>query len=213
MTASMGLDEIYTAYMADPDFQNLRKSFHFVPGVGNPNADIMLVGEAPGANEDKKREPFVGRAGEILDVLLSGGNYRYKHGLFHSDGVGLSRDDLFITNVLKYRPSTENRDPTVAELQFSLPYLVEEIITVNPKLIISLGKIPTSVFYPGKLFKNIRGNVYEYANAYKVLVTYHPAAAIYNPQRILPELEEHFSLVRGALDDNFRGVAFPPRAS
>lgn len=210
MEDKMDLSEIYAAYMADPDFDHLRKNYHFVPGVGKPDAEIMIVGEAPGEKEDLKREPFMGRSGEILDALLSGGDIQMRGVTKTIEGIGLDRNDIFITNILKYRPSKSNRDPSVAELQSSLPYLIEEIITIHPKLIISMGRVPTSVFFPGHMFKNLRGHVYKYKFS-KLLVTYHPAAAMYNMQRILPELEKHFSLVMGALDDQFTGDAIPAR--
>lgn len=179
----MELGDLYRAYMFDPNFEHLRKKFHFVPGVGKTGT-IMFIGEAPGKEEDRLREPFIGVSGQILREML--------------ETIEVSYDDCFITNVLKYRPSDFNRNPTSYELQQSLPYLSEEISTVNPYLVVLLGKVATSAFYPGLRFKDIRGQLFD-RRGRKVLVTWHPAATIYQRDK-LPEYRKDFLKIKEVVD-------------
>lgn len=183
MNDQMGLSELYKAYMFDPCFSKLRERFNFVPGVGT-SGNIMFIGEAPGKEEDRLREPFIGVSGQILREMLEEIDIRY--------------DDCFVTNVLKYRPDKFNRDPSPGEIRDSLPYLSEEISTVNPYLIVLLGKIPAQSFYPGKLFKMIRGQLFD-RRGRKVLVTWHPAATIYQPE-MLPEYRKDFLKIKEVVD-------------
>ncbi len=140
-----------------------------VPGEGNANAEIVFIGEAPGRNEDNQGRPFVGAAGKILNKML---------------GVAkLKREDVYITSIVKYRPPN-NRDPKPSEKAACLPWLLEELKTISPKLIIFLGRHAMNNFFPteqiskahGKLFiKKIRGVPTKYFYA-----LYHPAAALYD---------------------------------
>ena len=145
-----------------------------VPGEGNPRAEVMLIGEAPGRTEDETGRPFVGAAGKLLNELL------------HE--LGIDRSSLYITNVVKCRPPN-NRDPSEEEINACKPYLIRQIAAIRPRKIITLGKHSTRVILGfnglsiseltkvrGKVFKvNIAGvNV-------DVYPTYHPAAALYNP--------------------------------
>lgn len=139
----------------------------FVFGVGNPNAKVMVIGEAPGADEDKKGEPFVGRAGQLLDKMLL--------------AINFPREEVFIANILKSRPPG-NRDPQPAEVAACEPYLWKQIDIIKPKMILCMGRIAGI-----NLLKNgidtlakLRGNVYDFRGA-KVMVTYHPAALLRNP--------------------------------
>lgn len=141
-----------------------------VNGVGPADADLLFVGEAPGKQEDREGEPFVGRSGELLDEVLS------EH--------GLDRQTVRITNAVKCRPP-ENRDPTMTELANCRPYLEREIETLDPVAIITLGKVPTehllgrSVAVTAEAGRSeqvtIRGT------AYRVLIGIHPAATLYDP--------------------------------
>lgn len=140
---------------------------NFVFGVGNPNADLMFVGEAPGREEDLRGEPFVGRAGKLLDLMLH--------------AIQIKRQDVYIANVLKCRPP-KNRDPRPDEIQKCEPYLKKQIELIRPKLLVALGRIS------GKLLLRIdaslgdmRGTPHEY-NSIPLLVTYHPAALLRSPQ-------------------------------
>lgn len=137
-----------------------------VPGEGNPSADIMFIGEAPGANEDKKGIPFCGAAGKFLDEMLR--------------TIGLDRQNVFITNTVKCRPP-ENRDPEESEKAACHLYLERQFDLVQPKLIVLLGRHSTATFLPecgtitklhGRALKRPDGRVY--------LPLYHPAAALHN---------------------------------
>ena len=135
-----------------------------VPGEGNPDADILFVGEAPGAKEDQVGRPFMGAAGRFLDTMLL--------------EVGLGRKDVFITSVVKFRPP-ENRDPTPAEIADSLPLLQRQIEIINPKLIVLLGRYAMNVFLPGLRISQVHGDLVQTPDrAY--LPLYHPAAALHN---------------------------------
>lgn len=138
----------------------------FVFGVGNPNADAMVIGEAPGADEDKQGEPFVGRAGKLLTDILK--------------AINLSREDVFIANILKCRPPG-NRDPLPAEMETCIPYLHKQIELVNPKIILCLGRVAANGLLNKKLSLGaLREADYEFRGI-KVIATYHPAALLRNP--------------------------------
>jgi DNA polymerase len=135
----------------------------FVYGVGNPNADLLFIGEAPGADEDRIGEPFVGRAGQLLDKIL--------------EAMKLTRDQVYIANILKCRPP-ENRDPQPAEMEKCFPYLREQVRLIRPKVICALGRVSAQALLKtttplGKL----RGHWHEYEGV-PLRVTYHPAALL-----------------------------------
>lgn len=135
----------------------------FVFGVGNPHADIMFVGEAPGADEDMQGKPFVGRAGKLLDKMLV--------------QVGLNRDDVYIANILKSRPPG-NRDPQPDEIAACEPYLHMQIKIIQPKVICSLGRIAAQTLLRTKMsLGEMRGRWFDYCGI-KFTVTYHPAAIL-----------------------------------
>lgn len=138
----------------------------FVFGSGNPKAHAMLIGEAPGADEDKQGEPFVGRAGKLLNDILK--------------AIQLTRDDIFIANILKCRPPG-NRDPLPVEMETCIPYLHKQIELINPKIILCLGRVAANAMLGKKLsLSELRQNIYEF-NGIKVMATYHPAALLRNP--------------------------------
>ena len=133
-------------------------------GAGNPDAEIMFVGEAPGANEDKQGEPFVGAAGKFLNEMLG--------------TIGLQRSDVYITNIVKYRPPN-NRDPEPDEIQAFIPYLQRQIEVIRPKLIVFLGRHSMNVFLPELRISQAHGKpVRKGGQVY--LPLFHPAAALYN---------------------------------
>jgi len=138
----------------------------FVFGVGNPDADLLLIGEAPGKNEDLQGEPFVGRAGQLLDKIL--------------DSIGLSREEVYIANVLKCRPPN-NRDPLKTESDTCKPYLQRQIEIIKPKLILALGRI-SGVWLTGEEMSlgDMRGKTFNFGDS-ELMVTYHPAALLRNP--------------------------------
>ena len=150
-----------------------RKKFVF--GVGNPNAKLVLIGEAPGADEDEQGEPFVGRAGQLLTKILA--------------AVQLRREDVYICNILKCRPPN-NREPLPTEVEACEPYLKKQLEIIKPKLIMCLGRIAgQSLLKTNTTLSELRNNIYEYQGI-KVLVTYHPAALLRNPNWKRPAWED-----------------------
>lgn len=138
----------------------------FVYGVGNPNADIMLIGEAPGVEEDRLGEPFVGRAGQLLDKILA--------------AIQLSRKQVYIANILKCRPPG-NRDPLSDEMAQCFPYLLEQIRLIKPKLICALGRIAAQGVLDTKTpLGKLRCSWHDF-NGIPLMVTYHPAALLRFP--------------------------------
>lgn len=139
-----------------------------VPGVGNPNADLMVIGEAPGADEDRLGEPFVGRAGQLLDKIL---------GL-----AGFPREDLFIANILKSRPPN-NRDPRPDEVAAHLPILIRQITLVKPKLILCVGRVAgNNLLGTDTSLKALRQTRFHDFHGIPLMVTYHPAALLRSKQ-------------------------------
>jgi DNA polymerase len=146
-----------------------------VPGTGNPNADFMVVGEAPGADEDEQGVPFIGRAGQLLTKILA--------------AIELSRDDVFIANVLKHRPPG-NRNPLPEEVAVCSPYLVRQIELVKPKVILALGTFAAQTLLDTKItIGKLRGQVHRY-HGVPLIVTYHPAALLRNPAWKRPTWED-----------------------
>ncbi len=135
-------------------------------GVGNPNADLMFVGEAPGADEDIQGEPFVGRAGQLLTKII--------------EAIGLRREDVYIANVLKCRPPN-NRNPEPDEVQQCEPFLLRQIDVVKPKVIVALGKFGAqSLLKTNDPITRLRGREYKFRNAV-LIPTYHPAYLLRTP--------------------------------
>ena len=138
----------------------------FVFGAGDPSADLLLVGEAPGQEEDLQGEPFVGRAGRLLDKILK--------------AIGYTRNtNVFITNIVKCRPP-DNRDPLPSEVEECSPYLNKQIELIKPKLIVALGKVAgKTLLKKDILLREMRNETY-YFNSIPFRVTYHPAALLRN---------------------------------
>lgn len=138
-------------------------------GTGNKAAELMIVGEAPGANEDLQGEPFVGRAGKLLTSMLKSINY--------------TREQVYITNIVKSRPPN-NRDPTPEEVAACIPYLQQQIILIQPKLILVVGRIAAHhLLGINTPIGQMRGQEYSYGeNKIPVLVTYHPAYLLRSPR-------------------------------
>jgi uracil-DNA glycosylase len=138
----------------------------FVFGTGNPNADVLVIGEGPGAEEDKQGLPFVGRAGKLLTDMLK--------------AIKFEREEVYIGNVVKCRPP-DNRTPMQDEMDTCLPYLKKQVELIKPKLILCLGLTAAKGLLKKKdSLGQLRKNVFEYEGA-KVIVTYHPAALLRNP--------------------------------
>jgi uracil-DNA glycosylase len=138
----------------------------FVFGVGNPVAEVMLIGEAPGADEDAQGEPFVGRAGKLLNDILK--------------AIKFAREEVYIANIIKCRPPG-NRNPLPEEMEKCIPYLYKQIDLIKPKVILCLGLIAAGALLKTKQsLGKLRGNIFDFDNI-KVMVTYHPAALLRNP--------------------------------
>lgn len=142
---------------------------HTVFGVGDSSARLMVIGEAPGADEDRQGEPFVGRAGQLLNAMLQ--------------AIGLRRDQVYIANVLKCRPPG-NRDPHVDEVAACQPYLNRQVALIRPRLILSVGGVSAKNLLGTDLpVSRLRGRVHEYApTGTPLMVTYHPAYLLRRPE-------------------------------
>ncbi|MDO8335799.1 MAG: uracil-DNA glycosylase [Candidatus Saccharibacteria bacterium] len=141
---------------------------NLVLGDGNSNADIVFIGEAPGKNEDEQGLPFVGAAGKFLNEMLA--------------SIGLDRGDVYITNIVKYRPPN-NRDPLPEEKKAFWPYLVQQIEVIEPKIIVTLGRHSMEYFLPDQKISLIHGEPKRInfgQGKVVILPLYHPAAALYN---------------------------------
>ena len=162
-------------------------------GVGNPNADLMFIGEAPGADEDRQGEPFVGRAGQLLTKII--------------EAMKLTRDDVYIANVLKCRPPG-NRNPEPDEVETCSPYLIRQIELIQPKVIVALGSFAAKMLLDTKTgITALRGQFHEYAlanqsdNTPVIMPTFHPAYLLRNPNA-KREVWEDMQQVMELLDKN-----------
>lgn len=156
---------------------------HDVPGEGNPDADIMFIGEGPGKNEDEQGRPFVGAAGKYLDELIG--------------SIGLKREDVFIANVLKHRPPG-NRDPLPVEVEAYGPWLAEQINIISPQLIVALGRHAMEwLLGPGYSITKIHGQPKRHGGRV-IMPVYHPAAALYRNDW-KPVLEADFKKIPAVL--------------
>lgn len=153
-------------------------------GVGNPHASIMFVGEAPGFNEDQKGEPFVGAAGKLLNDLLA--------------SAGLSRDHIYIANVIKCRPPN-NRDPEQDEVETCKPFLMQQIQLIRPKLVCTLGNWATQTLLERKVgITKVKAQAF-YMTDFVLFPLLHPAAALHQGN-LLPTLKEDFKKLKEFLD-------------
>lgn len=144
-------------------------------GTGNPKARVMLIGEAPGVEEDLQGEPFVGSAGQLLNKILSAIEFR--------------RDEVYITNILKCRPPM-NRDPLPDEVKLCMPYLEKQIELIRPQLLLVLGRIAAQALLGlSDSIQQLRGKVHRFRGI-PMLVTYHPAALLRNPAWKVPTWED-----------------------
>jgi len=146
-----------------------------VLGTGDPHADLMVIGEAPGADEDRLGEPFVGRSGQLLDKIL--------------EAVGFARPDVYIANILKSRPPG-HRDPLAEEVEAHIPILYKQIALVRPKVLLAVGKSAgNGLLGKTSSLGSLRGTFHDFYGL-PLLVTYHPAALLRNPQWKRPTWED-----------------------
>lgn len=157
---------------------------NLVFGVGNPHAKVMFIGEGPGKNEDLKGEPFVGAAGKLLDQML--------------ERIGVPRSDIYIANILKCRPPN-NRDPHPDEIEACTPWLREQVASVHPTVLVTLGNFATKfILQTNRGITQLRGQV-QVTGPFRVIPMFHPAAAIYDRGKV-SALEADFDLLKLLLD-------------
>lgn len=195
-TKQQQLDDLKAKIVAENVCPELAKTAtQLVFGDGNPNADIVFIGEAPGKNEDLQGLPFVGAAGKFLDEMLA--------------SIDLRRQDIYITNIVKYRPPN-NRDPLPEEKAEFLPYLQTQLEVIQPKLVVTLGRHSMNCFLPDLQIsqchgqpKRLKGQVY--------MPLFHPAAALYNGsmrQTIMDDFAKIPQVLKLIQDSNDRKETF-----
>lgn len=170
------LQEIREAVQVCTRCELYRGATNAVAGEGNPEARILLIGEAPGFHEDAQGKPFIGNSGKFLTELLA--------------SAGLSREDVFITNVVKHRPPG-NRDPLPDEIMACALWLDKQISIIDPDVIVTLGRFSMARYFPGQRISKIHGQPREVDGRF-VVPMYHPAAALHNGS-LRPQIEEDFS--------------------
>jgi DNA polymerase len=177
------LQELHQRIASCPDCDLCRTRTNAVPGEGPPDAEILFVGEGPGFYEDQQSRPFVGPAGKFLEELLA--------------SIGLRRDQVFITNVVKCRPPN-NRDPLPGEIEACHKHLERQIELIKPKVIVSLGRYSLAWFSPGDKISKAHGQVKVMDGIYFIPM-YHPAAALHagNMRKVI---EEDFKKIPAVLD-------------
>lgn len=175
IAACQNLDELRALCEEAEELRTDLEGTNLVFGVGNPNADLMVVGEAPGFNEDKQGEPFVGEAGQLLDKIMG--------------AIDFKREDIYIANILKHRPPN-NRDPKPEESARSLPYLLRQIELVDPKLILCVGRISATTLLDKNTSLGKLRNTFHPFHGRELLATYHPAALLRYPKYKRPTWED-----------------------
>ena len=169
------LDALYGRYHRCTACALGHKRTHFVFGAGHEHADVMFVGEAPGAHEDEQGQPFVGAAGKLLTRILN--------------AIDFTRDEVYITNILKCRPPN-NRDPLPGEIDACDAILKEQIRLVRPRLICALGRVAAqALLKTNGSIRTLRGRFHDY-HGVKLLVTYHPSGLLHNPAYKRPTWED-----------------------
>ena len=167
-----------------PNCELARERTQTVPGSGPIPCDLMLIGEAPGKNEDEQGLPFVGRSGALLDQLLA--------------DIKLTRDDVYITNVVKCRPP-ENRDPTPTEVATCGDFLFRQIELVNPRVIVTLGKFAMARWFSGMTISKIRGQAISESGRW-IMPVFHPAYVLRTRLTNLPLIEADFAQIANLLE-------------
>ena len=185
-----GLAALYEEIADCPNCALARTRTQTVPGSGPAHAELMCIGEAPGAREDQQGLPFVGPTGRFLDELLG--------------GIGLSRETVHIANVVKCRPP-ENRDPAPEEMAACAPFLEQQIAIVDPLLIVTLGRFSMTRWFPGASISRIHGRPKSFEGRV-VLPMYHPAAALHRGD-LRPLIEADFAQIPQLLEEARSGGA------
>ena len=165
---------------------------HAVPGEGNPNADIVFIGEGPGFYEDQQARPFVGAAGKFLDELLA--------------SISLRREDVYICNVIKCRPPN-NRDPLPVEIDTCTPWLDRQLEILRPRVIVTLGRFSMQRYFPGQTISRIHGQARQMGDV-TVVPMYHPAAALHQAS-LRHTIQQDFQTLPGILEQALQSKAKP----
>lgn len=192
------LEELGARARVCTDCRLSRSRTKVVFGVGRPDAQVMMVGEAPGRNEDLQGEPFVGAAGNLLNGLLA--------------EVGMRRQDVYIANVLKCRPPN-NRDPRPDEISACKGYLRRQLDLVDPQVVMTLGNFATQLLLRTTTgISRMRGRSYKWWRDKIVIPTFHPAAALRGGERVTNQIREDLALMRSVLDslDTGEGIESEP---
>jgi DNA polymerase len=160
------LKELHQYYAVHNPCELKKSATQPVYEIEPPSSGILFIGEAPGRNEDQQGRPFVGAAGKLLDELLK--------------TIDLNRKDVYVTNVVKYRPP-QNRDPNIEEKKACRVWLNSELLFVNPKVIVTLGRHALEKFVPDAKITVDHGKAFQHPTGIPIFAMYHPAAALYNP--------------------------------
>lgn len=187
------LDELHQRVHSCTDCHLHQSRTNAVPGEGSPQARLMFIGEGPGFHEDRQGRPFVGPAGQFLNELLA--------------SVGLKREDVFITNMVKCRPAN-NRDPYPGEIAACGKYLDEQIRLINPQVIVPLGRHALAKWFPRDSISKVRARPRR-VGGNTIFPLYHPAAALHN-QGLRQTIEQDFLEVGKLLNEN---AASPPSSA
>ncbi len=183
------LDELLDICLISDVLRTDLSGTRLVFGTGNPDADLMLIGEAPGFQEDKQGEPFVGNAGQLLNKILA--------------AISFERKDVYIANILKHRPPN-NRDPLPQERDRSLPYLFRQIELIKPKLILCLGRVSAQTLLgTNEPMKKLRGRFHSFRDGIELMATFHPAALLRNPA-LKRDTWEDVQMLRKKYDELFK---------
>ena len=175
----MKLEQLNEKIRKCDEFDLCKTATQAVPGEGDENAEVLFIGEAPGRDEDAQGRPFVGAAGKLLTQMI--------------ESIGMKREDVFITNVVKWRPP-DNRDPLPEEIAECWPFLEEQLKIIKPKLIVTLGRHSMGRFLPGLKISQVHGQpkiangIWQERQVY--LPLYHPAVALYDPRKKETLLED-----------------------
>lgn len=200
---SAGLKQVEDEVRGCPRCKLAATRTNAVPGEGDFRSVVLFVGEGPGAEEDRQGRPFVGRSGQFLADNLA--------------RIGLRRADVFITNVVKCRPP-ENRDPEPDEIAACSDYLTRQIALINPRIIVTLGRVSMARFFPGSAITRVHGQIKNIGGGRVALAMFHPAAALRNPawkemfEQDIEQLPRLLERARKANEAALRGEALPAGA-
>ncbi len=189
----VALRELAEQIAVCPECDLAKTRIHAVPGEGNPNADIVFIGEGPGFYEDQQARPFVGPAGTFLDELLA--------------SISLRREDVYICNVIKCRPPN-NRDPQPGEISACKPWLDQQLEVIKPRVIVTLGRFSMNRYFPGQSIGRIHGQPRR-VDEVTVVPMYHPAAALHQAS-LRHTIEQDFQKLPALLEQALLESANPP---